>query len=234
MNRFCCIKCGIPKPLADFPSRGKGQIDHRCKACKNQMKRVGNTPLVQRRAEITDLRQRGLCSCCRCRTVKPLHEFVIHYGHITTLCRACKPKRHPAEYYQHRLEQRIALRSVRDEQKRIEAATRIPVLRHKESNIRGRGRSSKEYISWRAMLKRCYYPRHHNYYRYGARGIRVCNAWRRGKGYGFAAFLHDMGRAPDSTFTLDRTDRYGDYEPTNVRWASKRTQARDHRRRQVA
>jgi hypothetical protein len=82
-----------------------------------------------------------------------------------------------------------------------------------------------EYESWRAMKKRCYYPKHQNYARYGGRGIRVCDRWL----HDFPTFLEDMGNKPSSIHTLDRKDNDGNYEPDNCKWATPKEQQNNRR-----
>jgi hypothetical protein len=75
------------------------------------------------------------------------------------------------------------------------------------------------YSIWRGMVDRCRNPRCVSYPRYGGRGIRVCDRWM-----DFAAFLADMGERPSKGHSLDRIDNDGDYEPSNVRWATRAVQ----------
>lgn len=78
------------------------------------------------------------------------------------------------------------------------------------------------YVSWQAMKARCANPAHHEWHRYGGRGITVCDRWRDD----FAAFLRDMGARPSLAHSLDRfPNNDGNYEPENCRWATRKQQA---------
>jgi hypothetical protein len=76
------------------------------------------------------------------------------------------------------------------------------------------------------MRLRCLDPRDQQYPWYGARGIRVCDEWRES----FDAFLRDVGPRPSPSHSLDRIENDGNYEPGNVRWATKQEQALNTRR----
>lgn len=81
-----------------------------------------------------------------------------------------------------------------------------------------------EYVVWSLMKQRCYNPKVTGYDRYGGAGITVCARWRRS----FKNFIHDMGRAPTISHTLDRfPGRHGNYKPSNCRWATRIEQARN-------
>ena len=78
--------------------------------------------------------------------------------------------------------------------------------------------------SWSAMLARCENPRHPGFLSYAGRGIRVCQAW-----HNFDAFLEDVGLRPGKEYSLDRVNNDGNYEPSNVRWATREQQHRNKR-----
>lgn len=82
---------------------------------------------------------------------------------------------------------------------------------------------SPEFISYRAMITRCYTITCKEYPRYGGCGIKVCDRWL-GK-YGFTHFFEDMGPRPKGK-TLDRfPNQKGNYELSNCRWATYKEQA---------
>lgn len=76
-----------------------------------------------------------------------------------------------------------------------------------------------EYAAWARMLRRCRNPEHHNFHRYGGRGITVCERWDF-----FPNFLADVGIRPTTRHTLGRIDNDGHYEPGNVRWETPKEQ----------
>lgn len=74
--------------------------------------------------------------------------------------------------------------------------------------------------TWYAMIRRCHHTNDARYKDYGARGIVVCDRWRNS----FDSFASDMGTKPSPLHTLDRVNNDGNYEPSNCRWADKKTQ----------
>src|SRR5215207_4952752 len=87
------------------------------------------------------------------------------------------------------------------------------------------GRSyTYEYQCWADMLQRCNNKNSNNYKYYGARGITVCERWRK-----FENFYADMGERPNDNYSLDRINNDGNYEPNNCRWTTTDIQAQNKR-----
>lgn len=74
------------------------------------------------------------------------------------------------------------------------------------------------YKSWSEMKNRCGNPKREDYV-----NVSHCERWER-----FENFFEDMGVRPDGT-TLDRINPYGNYEPSNCRWADIITQENNRR-----
>lgn len=69
------------------------------------------------------------------------------------------------------------------------------------------------------MHARCYNPMEPGYPNYGGRGVTVCERW-----HDFESFYADMHPRPEGK-SLDRyPNGAGNYEPSNVRWATSREQ----------
>jgi len=94
----------------------------------------------------------------------------------------------------------------------------------KRSTKHGQQRRSyrtAEYLAWVNLRNRCSNPRVHNYHRYGGRGITVCPEWL----HSFENFFAAVGKKPTPKHSIDRINNDGNYEPGNVRWATKSEQA---------
>jgi hypothetical protein len=86
---------------------------------------------------------------------------------------------------------------------------------------------------WNHMKQRCSNPHVRYYYRYGGRGIRVCQRWQ-----DFRCFLADVGEAP-LDLSIERKNNDGHYScgkceeclengwPMNVKWATPKEQSRN-------
>lgn len=86
---------------------------------------------------------------------------------------------------------------------------------------------SREYRSWNAMMQRCYNPKSSSFPAYGGRGISVHADWHGPDGV--LKFCEFMGPRPEG-MSLDRIEPNGNYEPGNVRWASKEIQNNNKRK----
>jgi hypothetical protein len=97
-------------------------------------------------------------------------------------------------------------------------------MRTKHGRTRG-GKRDPLFITWQAMIQRCYDRNTRSYKRYGGRGITVCERWR----HSFANFLADVGERPAGA-TIDRINNDGSYEPGNVKWSTPKEQANNRSR----
>lgn len=84
------------------------------------------------------------------------------------------------------------------------------------------GKKTPEAMAYYRAKGRCNNPKNDSYYNYGARGIKFLFT-------SFMQFLEELGPRPSEQHTLDRINNDGNYEPGNVRWATRLEQAHNTR-----
>lgn len=79
---------------------------------------------------------------------------------------------------------------------------------------------------YKSMVDRCENPKSYNYHKYGARGIRVCEEWKRDK---IAFFEWAFANGYSDNLTIDRKDNTKGYNPDNCRWITYQAQNNNRR-----
>ena len=93
-------------------------------------------------------------------------------------------------------------------------------LAQKSCITHGEARSGKKlrlYLLWENMNKRCVNPRSSFYYRYGGRGITVCDEWKNSYA-SFSKWARLNGYSDN--LQIDRINNDGPYSPDNCRFVS--------------
>lgn len=85
--------------------------------------------------------------------------------------------------------------------------------------------NSSEYNAWINMKQRCYNEDHPEYFRYGARGIVVCDSWLKS----FDNFINDVGHKTNIDLSLERIDNNKGYSKDNCKWETKAIQSFNQR-----
>lgn len=81
------------------------------------------------------------------------------------------------------------------------------------------------FMIWKKMKERCTNKNAKEYHNYGGRGISVHHEWADD----FESFRTGVGPRPTKKHSLDRINNDGNYEPGNVRWATRKVQQNNRR-----
>lgn len=88
------------------------------------------------------------------------------------------------------------------------------------------GTSSRLYFRWCHMKERCYSPSSRSYRHWGGRGITMCDEWKND----FLAFKEwALANGYKDGLSIDRINNDGNYEPSNCRWTTMKTQSNNRR-----
>lgn len=85
------------------------------------------------------------------------------------------------------------------------------------------------YGTWCGIKQRCLNPKNQSYPNYGGRGVGVSPDWADDYWAFEDWILEALGERPEGC-TLDRVDNDGNYEPGNLRWATKLEQSNNARK----
>jgi hypothetical protein len=160
---------------------------------------------------------------------------MVKFGHWTVI-KSLPPKRRPSGGWIALVKARCdcgTIRTVQFHNMKYGMSKSCGCFRRKSTTLRKtvhgdcrKGAIAPEWSVWQAMIRRCTNPKHPQWQDYGGRGIRVCRRWKR-----YENFLADMGRRPSAQHSLDRRRVNGNYTPSNCRWATKREQRLNQRKR---
>lgn len=84
------------------------------------------------------------------------------------------------------------------------------------------------YATWCAIKQRCFNENTPYFKYYGGRGISIHPPWRDDSTAFVAWITKNLGPRPEGC-TLDRIDVNGNYEPGNLRWATRSVQIQNRR-----
>jgi hypothetical protein len=94
---------------------------------------------------------------------------------------------------------------------RIQSLAERSTIHGQAANGKNRSRT---YLVWQSMVGRCHRPKDSSYRYYGAKGVTVCDRWRK-----FENFLRDMGDSP-SFAHIHRIKNAKIYSKETCEWMS--------------
>ena len=92
--------------------------------------------------------------------------------------------------------------------------------RHTINKTHGESKT-RLYRIWADIKTRCYNSKSTNYYKYGGRGICMCDEWFES----YQTFEKwALSNGYKDNLTIDRIDSFGNYKPSNCRWVTQKVQ----------
>ena len=101
-------------------------------------------------------------------------------------------------------------------------------LGHPQNIIHGDCGKTKLYKAWSAIQQRCENPKNKGYFKYGGRGIKLCQEWH--DYVNFKKWAVENGYKENAGLSIDRIDNNGNYEPSNCRWTNIYVQSHNTRK----
>lgn len=100
----------------------------------------------------------------------------------------------------------------------------------------GMSKGSRFYAIWAGMISRCRSKKGERFHKYGKFGVSVCERWGEFMNFKkdmYEGYLTHKKNYGEQDTTIDRINPFGNYEPQNCRWATRKEQVHNRRKNYV-